>query len=370
MRAGVSAKRAAGRGWRIRPADGWSLSSRISFSTICGWVSTCSRLRIGAHGTPSRSSRSSHSALLRSRSAAAVSSSRAATFTMRPVGVAKRGIVEPLGVLERAAHPAPLRVRHGTCRDVAVLRREHEVLRDLRAARLHLAAHERVARHPLGPEVRDHHVEHGELHVLAAPAALAREQRRGDRLRRGYGGGLVRDDRAHHARPPVRLGLDRGQSGERLDHRVVHALVCVGPGLAEAADRDVDDVRTELPHGVLAQAHALDRAGTEVLDEHVAARDQPPQRVETGRRLEVDRERALAAVRGEERRARARAVRAQVAHEVALERLHLDHVRALIREHHRRDRTRDHAGQVEDADAFERAGRGRGHGVSLHGESR
>jgi Ribonuclease G/E len=39
---------------------------------------------------------------------------------------------------------------------------------------------------------------------------------------------------------------------------------------------------------------------------------------------------------------------------IASERLDLDHVRALVREHHRGDRARDHAGEIEHPHAVER----------------
>ena len=116
-------------------------------------------------------------------------------------------------------------------------------------------------------------------------------------------------------------------------------LCAYGPGLAEAADRDVDDVRRSFRTASSPEAHALDRAGAEVLDEHVAARDQPPQRVEAAGALRsIASERLLRFAERNVALAPARfAPRSRT--RSPLERLDLDHVRALIREHHRRDRT-------------------------------
>ena len=140
--------------------------------------------------------------------------------------------------------------------------------------------------------------------MLAAAGSFAREQRRGDRLRRGERGRLVRNDRAHHPRPAgVAVRLNRGETRKRLDHRIVNALVRIRSGLAEAADRHVDDVVAQSPNDAFAETHPFDRAGTEVLHEHVGARNQALQRRHARRALQVEHERAFAAIgRNETRR--------------------------------------------------------------------
>src|SRR5262249_52911526 len=71
-------------------------------------------------------------------------------------------------------------------------------------------------------------------------------------------------------------------------------------------------------------------------------------------RLQIDRERALAAIPAVEA--------GQLAERIALERLDLDHRRPEVGQLHRRVRAGNVARQIDDLDAVERR-RGRGHGT-------
>ena len=126
--------------------------------------------------------------------------------------------------------------------------------------------------------------------MLAAAVALAPQQRRRYRLGGGQGGQLVGQHGAHQARARVVVaGLHRGQPGQRLDDGIVGRLGGVGPVLAEAADRAIDDVRRHradvgLADGVggrlrAPHAEAIDHAGAEILHEDVRLRGQPAHQV-------------------------------------------------------------------------------------------
>ena len=102
--------------------------------------------------------------------------------------------------------------------------------------------------------------------MLALARALAREERGGDGLRRSHAGELVGQDRTHQAGAGiVRSTLDRRQAGRGLNDRIIDALVRVRPGLAEAVDGDVDDLRADGPNVRLGDPQPLDHARPEIL---------------------------------------------------------------------------------------------------------
>ena len=76
------------------------------------------------------------------------------------------------------------------------------------------------------------------------PVFKRRHQRRRDRLRRRHGRQLVGQHRADEARalPRRSRACTRRQARERLHDRIVDRLPGVGALLAEAVDRDVDDL--------------------------------------------------------------------------------------------------------------------------------
>ena len=108
-----------------------------------------------------------------------------------------------------------------------------------------------------------------------------------------------------------------------------------GPCFAEAADRDVDDVRAQRADRSLAKAHPVDHPGAKVLDEHVGGGDQPLQRLDPGRRLQVQHDRPLVAVVVEERgRKPAPPVGRGPRMIATLRVLDLDDIRALVSQQH------------------------------------
>src|SRR5581483_2874288 len=151
------------------------------------------------------------------------------------------------------------------------------------------------------------------------------------------------------------VGLDVGESGEGLDHGVVNALVGVGAALAEAADRDIDEVGPDRAHRGLTDTHPLGHAGAEILHEEVRALYQPPEHFKPTWIVKVEHDRALVAVDHREGGRDAAPRPAHRAGKIAGRRLDLDHVGALVAEDHRAHRARQILGQVDDANSAERS---------------
>ena len=278
-------------------------------------------------------------------------------FWSRSAGVVKRSILEPVGAVERAGQRRPFLVGHDGGGHEAVLRLVDQVDEARRRALVDLLAHVGLRAHVGGPQEGQHRVQHGEAHVLAPAGLEPPHQCRGDRLGGRHRGQLVGQDRADEPRALlIGAGLHRGEAREGLHDRVVHGLVGVGPRLAEAVDRHVDDAGRTLADRRLVEAETLDHAGAEVLHQHVGPRGEALDEIDALRRLQVDGDRALVAVEVQERGREAVAPIAVGARVVALARLlDLDDVGALVGEDHGRPRPRQHRGQIDDADARERS---------------
>jgi hypothetical protein len=91
------------------------------------------------------------------------------------------------------------------------------------------------------------------------------------------------------------------RSGHRLQQHVLARAVHIGPVLAVAGDRYVDDRRVDPAHALVVEAQALRDARAIVLQEHVRVRDQLAHDLLPAVALEIDGERALVAVEREER---------------------------------------------------------------------
>jgi hypothetical protein len=106
------------------------------------------------------------------------------------------------------------------------------------------------------------------------------------------------------------------------------------------------------------EAPVPERAAREVLDQHVEVREEAAEERTTLVGAHVERDALLVPVEGEERDGdalRGRVPRPPLVAEPR--RLHLHHLRAVVREDGRAERAREEARQVEDTDAGERAHR-------------
>ena len=108
-----------------------------------------------------------------------------------------------------------------------------------------------------------------------------------------------------------------------------------------------------------AKAEPFRRAGAKVLHQDITLSDELGHHLASGLALDVNRQRALAAVRGNKQRRELAGLvdnRAAATGDVATDRFDLEHIGALVRQKHRRIRTRHNAGQVQHAHATQRAG--------------
>ncbi len=168
-------------------------------------------------------------------------------------------------------------------------------------------------------------------------------------------GAGIADLRAGDERRAIAEAGGRGRAAGALRHVLVDLAVLVGTG-AEALHRGHDHARIELVDMLEGEPHAVERAGREILDQHVAQLDQPVEDFLALGMLAVDGDRALIAVEhGEVEAVGAFHVAQLPARDVAHARpLDLDAVGAHIAEQLRAGRSRLHMGEIEDVHAVER----------------
>ena len=155
---------------------------------------------------------------------------------------------------------------------------------------------------------------------------------------RGIQPGAHVDDRgAQPHRPGGGVAVHAHEPGHRLQDRVVAGQSAQRTIAAEAGNAAMDQAGKPLrQHLVIAEAPFLHRAGLEVLDQHVGALQQPQQDRLARRLAEIERDRAFVAVDADEIAGVALVERrAPVADFIALRRLDLDHVGAVVRQDHR-----------------------------------
>ena len=165
----------------------------------------------------------------------------------------------------------------------------------------------------------------------------------------------VRERAAAAQRRAALRARHREQPAGGLRHDVVARLARARARLAEARERRHHEARVPRLEHVGAEPAARQVAGAEVLDERVGAVHEPQQDLAALGRAEVERDGALAAVRvleGERRLAHGRGAVAIVV--ARLRALDLDHLGAEVGEHRGRERPRDDAREIEDAEALER----------------
>ena len=127
------------------------------------------------------------------------------------------------------------------------------------------------------------------------PVRIALIERRDNAEREMQAGAEIADLRAGHERRPVAKAGGRCRAAGALRDILVDLAVFVRAG-AEAFDRGDDHARIELVDMLEGEPHAVERAGREILHQHVAFLHQPIEDFLALRMLAVDRDRALAAV--------------------------------------------------------------------------
>jgi hypothetical protein len=201
--------------------------------------------------------------------------------------------------------------------------------------------------------------------MASTAAGLVGAQDGADDADGAHGGGhQVADAGAHlHRRVPVGAG-DGHDAAERLGHHVVGRPVGVGAfagaPVAEAADGGVDQLGEAFVQGLVAQAEAIHDTAAIVLDHRIGVLAQADHQRAPLRLLEIYGDRFLVAVdRGEVAAERAQLVVVVIgpddARVVAVDRLDLDDLRALVGQQHGAERPGQHLRKIDDADSVEGA---------------
>ena len=197
---------------------------------------------------------------------------------------------------------------------------------------------------------------HVEILALAGDGPLV--QRHQDADRGIEAGAHVDDRRAQPQRAGGGVAVHAHETGHRLQNRVVAWQSAQRTVAAEAGNAAMDQAGKALrQHLVIAEAPAFHVAGLEVLDQDVGVGQHLQDDRLAFRLAQIDRHRAFVAIDADEVAGVAFVERrAPVAHLVALRRLDLDHVGAVIGQDHRAVRPAKHAGQVDDFQPGQSAG--------------
>ena len=285
------------------------------------------------------------------------------------IGREARILVEP----GHRAELVPLIVGADREHELAVGRRERFVGHDARMA-VAQAARDASAREKIAGLIREqrhHRVEHRDVHVLPAAGSFTREQRHRGAVRGKHTRHDVGNRHAEAERRTLRGSRDAHQAALALHHGVVSRLMASRSGLPESRDRAIHEARMRRVQRVEVEPHLGERARAEILDQHIAFRDEPVENRAPVGLLEIQRDAffvsidaqeigALALVRGvpiaRTLRDGVQEGRSPGARVIALARLlDLDDASAHVGQQHRAVRAGEHARQIEHRDAVERS---------------
>ena len=214
----------------------------------------------------------------------------------------------------------------------------------------------------VGAHVAERHqrrVVKGEIDMLALARRGAREQRSVDRRHRMDRRHCIDDGDGMAQSLAVGLAVHAHHARLGLQHRIVARPVRQRSSLAVGRDREVDQLRVLLGEAGVVEAVLLEHARPEIFQHDVGLLEQSVhQRLAVGLG-EIERHALLAPVVGHEEVAlallAAGARTGALARVVAAVRvLDLDHLGAHVGEHLGTHGTRDHAGEIDDANAVER----------------
>ena len=277
-----------------------------------------------------------------------------------------------LGPADRLAEQLPVVVGRGGDRDRAVGGRE-----DVEGAERGMAGAPRPEHPPRVGEVVDdalaqahERVVHRDVEELPGAGQARGMDRRDDPERAERPGEEVADARAAgdaaRARRPGRSDDAAHALRDDVERRPLGVGTRAGPGIAEAADRRVDEPRVPHAQPLVADAETVHHADAGVLHHGVGPVDEAEEDVPVGGRAQVEHHRALVPIDAREVASVVAALaiggkgRQRAAH-VALRRLDLHHVGAEVGEQHRAEGPREGLRQVEDAEVGERSGARGGH---------
>ena len=196
--------------------------------------------------------------------------------------------------------------------------------------------------------------EHRDIDELSAPGRLARVQRREYAECRIHPSRDVGNRHAGVNAATAGLAGDAHHSALRLHDEIERRTVAVRSVLPETGDRAVHDARLPLANALVVDAELCDGPDAKVLEHDVGALEQPEEDRFAFRMLEIERDALLVAIEVDEvRRLAAVERRPPRARDLAAERLDLDHLRAIVAEHRRRERSGERVRQIEHDDVAE-----------------
>ena len=203
-------------------------------------------------------------------------------------------------------------------------------------------------------EIR-HRLEHRHIDALPAAGDVAVAQRREDGVDGKQTDDAVGDRQRHVARRPIAgFGEQRRNATSALDQIVVSRPRRIRPVLPIAEHAGVNDRGIAGGDVLVGKAETRHRLRPHIIDEHVGIRRQAQQHVAAGRLLEIERDAPFVAVHIEEHRPHSGVpARADLAHDVAFERLDFDDVRAHVAELQGRIGTHEHGRHIQDAQTTE-----------------
>ena len=210
-------------------------------------------------------------------------------------------------------------------------------------------------------------LEQRQLDLLAAAGVMARIERGENGIAGQHAGTHVDDGDAVFGRRPLGLAADAHQAGLRLENEIIAGQRGLRAAGAIASDRAAHRARRMGLEPGIGEAPFRQGAELEIIDDHVGLLDQAGEHLLAGGHRHVQRHRALVAVgaeeigglAGHERRSPAAGIVA------AAGRLDLDDVGAHVAEHHGAERAGENAGEIEHADAGQRASARFGHELPL-----
>ena len=162
-------------------------------------------------------------------------------------------------------------------------------------------------------------------------------------------------------------------AGGRVNHRRIGRQFGGRPGLAVSGDRAIDQFRVGLMQRGIIELQSPHHAGTEILHQHVRGRDQPANRLQSRRRLQIQNQAVLADIELAEGGRAIIPHRRAGPHRLAFLGLDLDDLRPHIGEHSRAVGSGNRGRKIEDPQAREAACQipliiaGYGHCVKLLG---
>ena len=235
-------------------------------------------------------------------------------------------------------------------------------MRHVVAVRLRMHAVAQVAGREAGLQ-HQRDIEHGHVDALALTGALPLEQSRGQSVGAHCAGRVIDGGGADFDGRGVRCAGAGHDAGCGLDDVVVGGAFALRAALTEGGEGRVDQFRIYLAQVFVAEAELFEGAGTVVFDQHIGRGDEFLQDFAALLGFQVQRDRPLVGALGEEAGAHQRVVEVVVGAGIAaLIRvggiLDLDDIGAHQAELIGGEGAGEDVGDVDNADAFERARHG------------